>query len=413
MEDQVEADFSRAPFLEAKVELKWRGLAKNSGASGGKGVCVKRRTFLKNSMVGMSGLAGMTYSGLVSGAANGMSGAKAEQARRSDDKVGRPVRITSVSFPNGLSLDEIAGYVDKAGSAGVDVIALPELARGQSDQSKEDIHGPTVTRMAALAQKHATYIVCPIDRMDANRRLNTVVLLDRSGEVACAYDKIFPYWDEFDAHPPVDVGDEAQVYRADFGLLGFATCFDVNFPEVWKRLADKGAEVVIWPSAYSAGTSLQAHALNHHYYIVSATQMSDCLVYDITGEKLLYQKSERVNVASVTLDLDRGIYHINFNIPQRDKLLKEHPEDIEQEKWLDSEQWFVLKARRPGVSARELARQYGIEELRHYLDRSRRAIDERRGWQYEAKVLFPDLDAASLKALSLRAKSARPSGSTG
>ncbi len=240
---------------------------------------MKRRAFLKNSMVGMSGLAGTTYSGLVSGAAHGMSEAKAEHASTSDDKVGRPVRITSISFPNGLSLEEIAGYVDKAGPAGVDVIALPELARGQNDQSKEDLHGPTVTRMAALAKKYNTYIVCPIDRIDGNRRLNTVVLLDRRGEVACVYDKIFPYWDEFDVHPPVDVGDEAQVYRADFGLLGFATCFDVNFPEVWQRLADKGAEVVIWPSAYSAGTSLQAHALNHHYYIVSATQMSDCLVY--------------------------------------------------------------------------------------------------------------------------------------
>jgi predicted amidohydrolase len=323
------------------------------------------------------------------------------------------VRITSISFPNGLPLDEIAGHVDKAGTPGVDVIALPELARGHNDESKEALHGPTVTRMATLAKKHNTYIVCPIDRMEQNRRLNTVVLLDRNGEVACIYDKVFPYWDEFDIHPPVDVGEDAQVYRADFGMLGFATCFDVNFPEVWKRLADKGAEVVIWPSAYSAGTSLQAHALNHHYYIVSATQMSDCFVYDITGEKLLYKKSEKVNAASVTLDLDRGIYHINFNLDPRDKLLKEHPADIEQEKWLDSEQWFVLKARRPGVSARDLARQYGLEELRHYLDRSRRAIDQRRGWQYEAKVLFPDMDIASLKALSLRARNSGPAKTNG
>ena len=71
---------------------------------------------------------------------------------------------------------------------------------------------------------------------------------------------------------------------------------------------------------------------------------------------------------------------------------------------MELEQWFVLKARRPGVSARELAKQYGLEELRHYLDRSRQGIDERRGWRYEAKVLFPDMDLASLKSLSVRAK---------
>jgi hypothetical protein len=110
--------------------------------------------------------------------------------------------------------------------------------------------------------------------------------------------------------------------------------------------------------------------------------------------------------------LDRGIYHQNFNIAKRDKLLKEHQEDIEQEKWMELEQWFVLKAKRPGVSARELARQYGLEELRHYLDRSRRSIDGRRGWQYEARVLFPDLDLARLKALIYRARITGPSGTT-
>lgn len=368
-----------------------------------------RRGFLKGS-VGVSGLAGIGYAGLTLGEFNKMSEPNAEQEGRSRDRVGRPVRITSISFPNGLSLEEIAAVVDKAGSARVDVIALPELCRGLNDKSEEDLRGPTVTTMAALAKKYRTYIVCPIDRRNGNLRLNTVVLLDRRGQVACTYDKVFPYWSECDVHPLINVGEDAQVYAADFGLLGFATCFDVNFPEVWKRLADKGAEAVIWPSAYSAGTSLQAHAINHHFYIVSVTQNSDCLVYDITGEKLFYQKSEKLNVATVTLDLDRGIYHENFNIAKRDKLLKELPEDVEQEKWMKLESWFVLKAKRPGVRARELAKQYGLEELRLYLGRSRRSIDARRGWQYEAKVLFPDLDIAGLKALNRRESHAKIAG---
>jgi len=153
----------------------------------------------------------------------------------------------------------------------------------------------------------------------------------------------------------------------------------VNFPEVWQRLADQGAEIVVWPSAYSAGTSLQAHALNHHFYIVTSTWTRDCLVYDITGEELHYSKSQDINVARLTLDLDRGIYHQNFNIESRDKLLREHPGEIRQEKWLEREQWFVLASIRPGVSARALAKEYGLEELRNYLNRSRREIDRKRG----------------------------------
>jgi hypothetical protein len=226
------------------------------------------------------------------------------------------------------------------------------------------------------------------------------VFLDRSGKLVCLYDKVFPYWSEYDVSPPVKPGDAVQIYDADFGRVGFATCFDVNFPEVWRQLSDKGAELVIWPSEYSAGVSLQAHAINHHYYIVTSSQTPDCIVYDITGERLLYSGAEPFNVSRVTLDLDRGIYHENFNISKRDKLLNEHPQDVEQEKWMKLEQWFVLKAKRSGVSARELGHQYGLEELRHYLERSRLAIDARRGWEFEERVVFPKKSVAELKALA-------------
>jgi predicted amidohydrolase len=346
---------------------------------------MKRRTFLTKSTLGAGGLAGFSNAILAKTEANNARDGNPEPSTGSNDRVGRPVRITSISFASGLPLEEIVKYVDEAGAAGVDVIALPETCRGQKEGTQEDLSGPTLTAMAALARKHNTYILCPIDRRSGTSRLNTAVLLDRNGKMACLYNKVFPYWAEFDLHPPVNVGEEVPVYTADFGKVGLAICFDVNFPEVWKRLADQGAELVLWPSAYSAGTSLQAHAINYHYYIVTTTLTRDCLVYDITGEKTHYSKSDHVNVATVTLDLDRGIYHQNFNIARRDKLLKEHAADIEQEKWLDLEQWFVLKARRPGVSARRLAQEYGLEELRHYLDRSRRSIDERRGWKFAAR----------------------------
>jgi predicted amidohydrolase len=302
-------------------------------------------------------------------------------------RIGRPVRVVSISFSQGKGLEEIAGVVDREGSQGTDLIALPEAWLGQEGHEPETLEGPTIKAMAALAQAHQTHIVCPIDRRDGKRRLNTAVLLDRSGSVACVYDKVFPYWAELELKPAVEAGHEVPVYPADFGRVGMAVCFDVNFPGVWKRLADQGAELVIWPSAYSAGTSLQAHALNHHFYIVTATQTVDCIVYDITGEEILYEKGDDINISRVTLDLDRGIYHENFNLEKRDRLLDEHEADVIQEKWLEREQWFVLKARRPGVSARELARRYGLEELRDYIDRSRREIDGLRGWKFAVKTL--------------------------
>lgn len=297
-----------------------------------------------------------------------------------DTLPGRTVRVSSLSF-SPRPLEAVAGLVDQEGALGVDLIALPETWAGQTKNQPETLFGPIITTMSALARKHNTWIVCPIDRLDGNRRVNSAVLIDRSGAVAGLYDKVYPYWGEFDLAPVVDIGTEAPVFETDFGRVGLAICFDANFPEVWKEMADQGAELVIWPSAYSAGTTLQAHALINHFAIVTSTYTSDCLVYDINGQELLYEQSEDINISRITLDLDRGIYHENFNMALRDKLLAEHPDDIEVESHLLREQWFILRAKRPGVSARALAKQYGMEELRDYVNRSRTQIDAMRARQ--------------------------------
>lgn len=346
---------------------------------------MKRRAFLQGSAAGISSLAtGLGIEGSKPALAVEQTGSP---AGADVDQIGRPVRVVSIGFPPHLPLEQIAAMVDAEGARGADLIAIPETCRGQNDASTETLDGPTVSAMAQLARKHRTYVVCPIDRKDGARRFNSAVLLDRDGRVVSIYNKLYPVWKaECLQTNPVLPGDAAPVYHADFGRVGMAICFDVNWGALWQRFANLGAELIIWPSAYSAGRSLQAQAINYHYYIVSATHVPDCLVFDIDGEQLVHDhnnRGDRTNVTRVTLDLDRCIFHQDLNIPEkRDKLLKEHGEDVAQEKWLAMEGWFVLKARRPGVSARELARQYDLEELRHYLNRSQCEIDKCRGFEF-------------------------------
>lgn len=315
---------------------------------------------------------------------------------RPDDsqQVGRMVRVVSLSFnQNQQPFEKILERVDGEGAKGTDLIVLPETWRGQTDESIESLDGQTISRLAALAKQHQTYIISPIDRSANDCRFNSAVVIDRKGEVSGVYDKIYPYWGEFKHKRPVLPGSVAPVIETDFGKVGIAICFDVNFPEVWQALDNNGAELVVWPSAYSAGRHLQAYALLHHYYIVTATYRGDCQVYDITGKRLIDNHNSNdfdhntsaVNVTRVTLDLDRGIYHTNFNITKRDQLLREHGDKIEQELYLKRESWFVLKATQPNVSARELAKQYGLEELRHYIARSRREIDMIRNQGFAGK----------------------------
>ncbi len=302
------------------------------------------------------------------------------------EKIGRPVKVVSFSFRD-QEFNKIITMVEEEASKGTDIISLPETWRGQ--KNPETIDGETITALSKIAKKYKTYILSPIDRTDGKARYNTAVLIDREGKVVFGYDKVYPYLAEFDLSAgAVSPGANGEmVYDTDFGRIGVSICFDSNFPEVWQALRDKGAEIVFWPSAYSAGSQLQAYAIMHHYYIVTSTYTKDCQVYDITGERILDAKSSDVTVAKITLDLDRAIFHENFNIKRRDALLKAHGSEVEQEVFLDREQWFILRAKKPGVSARELSKKFEMEELVDFQDRSRREIDKKRGFDFTKKQL--------------------------
>lgn len=304
------------------------------------------------------------------------------------ENIGRPVRVVSLCF-HGNDFSEILKIVDQEGAKGTDIIVLPETWRGE--QLVETLQGESIIELSRLAKKHNTYIISPIERKEGKYRYNTAVLIDRKGNVVGGYDKVYPYWSEFDLNPPVDPGiTGAPVFETDFGKIGISICFDANFPEVWQALKDNSAEVVFWPSAYSAGSQLQAYALLHHYYIVTSTYTKDCQVYDITGERILDEKSDNITIARITLDLDRGIYHKNFNMEKLDKLLKAHGEEVEKEIEMPRESWFVLRAKKPGVSARLLAKKFGMEELTDYQNRSRREIDKKRGFNFTKKLYLSE-----------------------
>ncbi len=287
-----------------------------------------------------------------------------------------PVRVVSIGVKAGTEEEAALRLLEAEAKRGADLILLPEIWTSQEKGIPRPPEDPIIERVRAIARENHVNVIYPLDRRDGPKRRNTALFIDRSGSIKASYDKIYPYWSELTLARPVDPGDQVVVVDSDVGRVGLAICFDVNFPTVWERLSELDAQIVAWISAYSAGSSLQAHALNHNYYVVTATQYPDCSLFDITGEELLHEEGVETNVTRMTIDLDRCVFHENFNMEKRDRLLAEHPDEVEMEKWLRREQWFVLRSRRARSSARELARQYEMEGLSHYKRRSRLQIDE-------------------------------------
>jgi hypothetical protein len=288
---------------------------------------------------------------------------------------GRPVKVAAVAIGCGGNHDEklklALEYLEIAGSCGVDITCLPEEFAGIE---AEPISGATTQAVGLLAQKHGMYVVCPIREKAADgRHFNTAVLLDREGNVTGAYRKVFPFWAEKGVSPGTE---GVTVFDTDFGRVALLTCFDANFDELWQEAERKGAEIVLWPSAYGGGLPLNGYAAIHNYYVVAVGWGN---LIDIFGKTIDNVEKPKANLFMATLDLDLTIVHKDFTADKVAKLVAEHQSEVELVSGIgEMEGWYVLRSLKPGLRAGDLCRQYQIETLREYRHRSREQLNQHR-----------------------------------
>ena len=288
---------------------------------------------------------------------------------------GRQVKVAAICIGFGGEHDEklklALDHLQTAGDNGVDIACLPEEFAGTK---AEPVPGPTTQAVAELARKHSMYVICPIREQAGEREYNTAVLIDRKGEVAGYYRKVFVFWGE-GAHCSTE---GVKVFETDFGRIGILTCFDLNYPELWQRCDDLDADLVFWPSAYGGGSPLNAMAILYHYYIVPVGAGN---IIDITGKTVDPVDKPRAKQFVATLDLDRSFAHYDFNTEKVKKMLAERDGQIEVERRLSEDDlapWWLFRAVKPGVHVREILKEHGIETLREYQHRSRKQINEAR-----------------------------------
>ncbi len=357
-----------------------------------------KRLDISNSAMGENIMKRTTYARIillltVVTAGSPLAGATLDQAALP----GRQVKVAAIAIGFGGNHDEklrlAIEHLETAGGQGVDIACLPEEFAGTG---AETIPGPTTAAVAEMAKKHHMYVVCPIREQSADgRQYNTAVLLNRAGQVQGCYRKIFVYWGE-----GLNVSrDGVAAFDTDFGRIAILTCFDANFDEVWQEAERKGAEIVFWPSAYGGGSPLNGYAMIHNYYVVAVGQGN---IIDVFGKNLDNRKNPREHQFIATLDLDRTLVHTNFNTEKVAKLLKEHQGEVIQEQFLDMESWYVLRSVKPGVRVRNLCKQYQIETLREYRQRSRAANQRRSRKGQEDLECIRDRNPSRLKSTTPR-----------
>ena len=159
--------------------------------------------------------------------------------------------------------------VERAAEAGCDLVVLPELftvgyfAFEAYQRNAEGLDGETVTELQSVAADHGVGILAGSfvedlelsaaaghDVPASSGLANTSVFLDREGARKAVYRKhhLFGY-DSAESDLLVAGESLPTVDFAGF-TVGVTTCYDLRFPELYRRLADAGATLVVVPSAW-------------------------------------------------------------------------------------------------------------------------------------------------------------------
>lgn len=153
-----------------------------------------------------------------------------------------------------VNLVRVEEFVAGFAGDGVDLLVLPEMwscAFPPSHLGAMAEKTPMVLeRLAEWASRHGMVLVGSLPEADGAVIYNTSYVVERSGEIVGKYRKMhrFSFTGE-DRH--FGRGEETVVCPTSVGKLGIMICYDLRFPEVARRLALDGAEIICvsaqWP----------------------------------------------------------------------------------------------------------------------------------------------------------------------
>jgi nitrilase len=196
----------------------------------------------------------------------------------------------------GRNLDTAAAALRQAREQGAVVAALPEnfafMGLRETDKyavAEEDGTGPIQAEIGRLARELGLWIVAgtiPLRVPGEARTAAASVLFDADGRRVARYDKIhlfdvaIPGKDErYQESVSVCPGTSPVCVDTPAGRLGMAVCYDLRFPELFRRLLDGGAEWFCLPSAFTAPTGrahwetlLRARAIENLCHVVAPAQ---------------------------------------------------------------------------------------------------------------------------------------------
>lgn len=263
---------------------------------------------------------------------------------------------------------QAAEMIDRAALDGSDLVCMPEIfaqrhfSFPESAEHAEPIPGPTTDAVGEACRRNDCYSVATTIEERDGRLYNSAALIDRRGEVVGVYHKMRPTRGELEAG--IAPGSDAPAFETDVGPVGFAICFDMNFPEVGQRLHENGARVVCWPSMYQAGWQLNFWAQEFGFYLLSSWGGQVNEIIDMTGRSLA-KTGYQYPIASADVNLDRECFHQDQNREKWDAIREKYGRGVALE-IIHPEGKFTLASEMEDTSIEDIIEEFELETWRAY-----------------------------------------------
>ncbi|MCX7142018.1 MAG: carbon-nitrogen hydrolase family protein [Proteobacteria bacterium] len=201
--------------------------------------------------------------------------------------------VQMVSEPEVQANLRAAGeLIAQAAGEGAKLVALPEYfcILGRRDRDKVDVRepygsGPIQDFLAAAAAKNKVWLVggsVPLECDDPGRVRNTCLVFDDAGRRVARYDKIHLFGfdsgkERFQESRSIEPGSEVVALDTPFGRLGLSICYDLRFPEMFRKMGE--VDLILVPSSFTATTGkahwellLRARAIENQAYVLAPAQ---------------------------------------------------------------------------------------------------------------------------------------------
>ncbi len=195
------------------------------------------------------------------------------------------VCVIQLKIDDGESKSErigrVEGLLDSLNET--DLIVLPELwnigyfSFDRYIEEAEKIGGETISRMREKARELKTYLLAgSIIEREGNYCYNTSVFLNPSGETEAIYRKLHLWGHGSKEDKILSPGEKIVTSETDYGTVGISTCYDLRFPETYRKQVEKGAGIFLvsaaWPQPRIEDWELlnRTRALENQSFLISA-----------------------------------------------------------------------------------------------------------------------------------------------